>query len=94
MAEEEIYEWLEVTERYRPFVGRNIPIPSLAAWVFSSEGTERKPPDPDLLQHLLKSVEFGSLLSMRLDVSLVALQDKNDTLAELDRILDFLKDAY
>jgi len=93
LAEEEIYEWLEVTERYRPFVGQIIPIPSLAAWVRSSEGAERKSPDPDLLRHLLKSVEFGSLLSMRLDVSLVALDDKNDTLAELNRILDFLKDA-
>jgi hypothetical protein len=75
-----------LTERYRPFVGRIIPIPSL-------EGAEREPPDPDSLRRLLESVEFNSLLSMRLDVSLVSLKDKNDTLAELNRILDLLKDA-
>lgn len=77
---------IDLTERYRPVVGRIIPIPSL-------EGAEREPPDPDSLRRLLESVEFNSLLSMRLDVSLVSLKDKNDTLAELNRILDLLKDA-
>ena len=86
MAEEEMFEWLEVTERYRPFVGRFVSIPSL-------EGAERKPADPDSLRRLLESVEFGSLLSMRLDVSLVSLEDKNKTLAELNRILDLLMDV-
>lgn len=86
MAEEEIFEWLEVTERYRPFVGRIIPIPPL-------EGAEREPPDPDSFGRLLENVEFRSLLSMRLDVSLVSLEDKNKTLVELNRILDLIKDT-
>ena len=86
MAEEEMFEWSEVTERYRPFVGRIVSIPSL-------EGVERKPPDPDSLRRLLESVEFRSLLSMRLDVSLVSLKDNKETLTELNRILDLLVDA-
>ena len=86
MAEEEMFEWREVTERYRPFVGRIVSIPSL-------EGAERKPPDPDSLRRLLESAEFRSLLSMRLDVTLVSLKDKKETLTELNRILDLLVDA-
>ena len=79
-----MFEWQEVTERYRPFVGRIVPIPSL-------EFTERKPPEPDALRRLMESVEFRSLISMRLDISLIVLDDKYATLTELNRILDLIE---
>ena len=84
MREGEMFEWLEVSERYRPFVGRIIAIPPF-------EGTEPAPPDPDSLRRLLKNKEFLSLLSMRLDVSLLVLEDKDETLTELARGLDLLR---
>ena len=86
MGEGEMFEWREVTERYRPFVGRMISIPSV-------ERAEPAPPDPDSLRRLLENKEFHSLLSMRLDVSLLALDDKNETLTELTRILDLLRNT-
>ena len=86
MAEEEMFEWLEIIERYRPYVGRNVAIPSL-------EGDSLRPaapPEPASLMRLLEDPAFQSHLSMRLDVSLVALRDKEETLIELDRVLGLL----
>jgi len=83
-AEEEVFEWREITERYRPLVGRYVAIPSL-------EG-EASPPAPSAAQveRLLPTTEFRSALAMRLDVSIVALNDKQRTLQELERILGLL----
>jgi hypothetical protein len=85
MAEEEEYEWREIVERYRPYMGRFVAIPSL-------EGDSAPPPPSGTaLRRLLANEEFQSRLSMRVDVSLFSLRDKGSTLAELDRILGLLR---
>jgi len=87
MGEEEIFEWRHVTQRYRPFVGSFVRIPSL-------EGPDAPLlPEGTSLRRLLQIDEFHSILSMRLDVSLVSLQDKRETLDELNRLLDLLQPA-
>lgn len=86
MAEEEMFEWREIIERYRPYLGRIVAIPSL-------EGDSLRPVAPPAaasLTRLLSDLEFQSHLSMRLDVSLVALRDKEKTLIELERVLNLL----
>lgn len=86
MAEEEMFEWREIIERYRPYLGRIVAIPSL-------EGDSLPPvglPAAASLARLLSDLEFRSHLSMRLDVSLVALRDKEKTLMELERVLNLL----
>jgi len=87
MAEEEAYEWREITERYHPYLGSFLPIPSLE--------TEApvNPPSEERLRSLLSDGGFQSRLSWRLDVSIVSLEAKHKTLAELDRILRLLRGA-
>lgn len=85
MSEEEMFEWRHITERYRPFVGGRVKIPSL-------EGPDPPPlPEGASLRRLMQSDEFHSLLAMRLDVSLVSLQDKRETLSELKNLLELLR---
>lgn len=87
MAEEEEYEWREIVERYRPYMGRFVAIPSLEV------DSVPPPPSGTVLRRLLADQEFQSRLSMRVDVSLVSLRDKESTQAELDRILGLLHDS-
>lgn len=85
MSEEEMFEWRHITERYRPFVGGIVKIPSL-------EGPDSPPlPEGASLRRLMQSDEFHSVLSMRLDVSLVSLRDKRETLSELNKLLGLLR---
>lgn len=87
MAEEEEFEWQEVTERYHPYLGSFLPIPSLE--VDGPVATARE----EQLRPLLNDVGFQSRLSWRLDVSLVSLQAKQEAMAEFDRILELLRGA-
>jgi hypothetical protein len=86
MAEEEEFEWREVVERYRPHLGRLIVIPSL-------EGPTPRGLDGEELERVLGDHEFRSYLSMRVDVSLVSLDAKEEALEELDRIVELLRGA-
>jgi hypothetical protein len=81
MAEEEEFEWREITERYHPLLSRFVEIPAL-------ETNDPLPtPSQESLARLLDSIEFRSRLAWRLDVSIVALRDKVNALKEVDRIL-------
>lgn len=87
MAEEEEFEWREITERYHPLLARFVAIPSLET------KQPQAPPSGQALGRLLSDMEFQSRLAWRLDVSIIALNAKQDALDEIDRILALLGGA-